>query len=48
MDKDLKDYTKTFTDKEKIAYKIAEQHLKTSFNVKKSIGYIEHKEKDKK
>jgi len=48
MDKDLKDYTKTFTDKEKIACKIAEEHLKTSFNIKKSVGYIQYKENDKK
>lgn len=38
-------YLKSMNEKEKIAYKIAKNHLGTSFNIIKSIGYIEWKSK---
>ena len=36
-------YLRQLSDKEKIAYEIARDHLGTSFHVIKSIGYIEWK-----
>lgn len=36
-------YLHQLSDKEKIAYEIARDHLGTSFHVIKSIGYIEWK-----
>lgn len=38
-------YLASMNEKEKIAYKIAKDHLGTSFNIVKSIGYIEWKAK---
>jgi len=38
-------YLATMNEKERIAYKIAKDHLGTSFNIVKSIGYIEWKSK---
>lgn len=38
-------YLESMNEKEKIAYKIAKNHLGTSFNIIKSIGYIEWKSK---
>ena len=32
-------YLKQLSDKERIAYTIAKEHLGTSFNIVKSIGY---------
>jgi len=32
-------YLLTFTDKEKETYKIAKEHLLSSFNLEKSVGY---------
>lgn len=40
--KDMEEYIKTFNDKEKKAYEIAISHLKSSFNIKKSVGYIKY------
>ena len=40
LGKNKKDeYLKSLSEKEKIAYKIAEDFLDTSFDLKKSIGY---------
>lgn len=36
----LKEYIKTLSEKEYKAYKIAESHLGTSFDLEKSNGYL--------
>ena len=41
-------YIQSLNDKEKKAYEIAQEHLKSSFNIKKSIGYIEYKKQNDK
>ena len=38
-------YLKQLSDKERVAYIIAKEHLGTSFNIVKSIGYISWKKK---
>jgi hypothetical protein len=43
--KSMEKYIKTFNDKERKAYEIAKSHLKSSFNIKKSVGYINHNNK---
>ena len=35
----IDDYIEQLSEKEKIVYEIAKQHLGTSFNIEKSIGY---------
>ena len=40
QDKDTEDYIKQLTPFEESAYKIAKSHLGTSFNLKKSNGYL--------
>lgn len=35
----LDSYIKQLNDKEKVAYKIAKEHLGSSFNLEKSIGF---------
>jgi hypothetical protein len=40
-------YIESFNDKEKKAYEIAMEHLKTSFNIEKSVGYIDYKDNEK-
>jgi hypothetical protein len=40
-------YISQMNSKEKIAYEIAKDHLGTSFNLKKSIGYKEWLKKNK-
>ena len=47
MDKDDEAYLKSLNDKEKKAYKIAKDFLKTSFDIKKSLGYKEYMNKKK-
>ena len=47
MDKEEKNYIKSLTPKEKIAYEIAKDFLKSSFNMKKSLGFIEWKKQIK-
>ena len=37
----IQQYIDSFTEEEKIAYNIASSHLKTSFDIEKSIGFIE-------
>lgn len=41
-------YLEQLGDKERIAYSIAKEHLGTSFNVVKSIGYITWKKEKSK
>jgi hypothetical protein len=41
-------YLEQLGDKERIAYSIAKEHLGTSFNVVKSIGYITWKKEQSK
>jgi hypothetical protein len=41
-------YLEQLGDKERIAYSIAKEHLGTSFNVLKSIGYINWKKEQTK
>lgn len=41
-------YLEQLGDKERIAYSIAKEHLGTSFNVLKSIGYITWKKEHSK
>jgi hypothetical protein len=43
--KSMEKYIKTFNDKERKAYEIAKSHLKSSFNIKKSTGYINYNDK---
>lgn len=45
--KSMEKYIKTFNDKEKKAYEIARSHLKSSFNIKKSVGYINYDKSNK-
>lgn len=45
--KDIKEYYEQLSDIEKKAYKIAEEQLKSSFIVEKTIGFKEFKEKMK-
>lgn len=40
-------YLEQLGDKERIAYSIAKEHLGTSFNVVKSVGYITWKKEQK-
>ena len=35
----IDDYIQQLNEKEKIVYEIAKEHLGTSFNIEKSIGY---------
>lgn len=44
MDKEIK-YINTLNDKEKTALEIAKKHLGSSFDLKKSIGYINYEKK---
>jgi hypothetical protein len=39
IDKLIKEYVATFDEKDQIAYKIAQEHLKSSFRLEKSIGF---------
>ena len=45
--KSMEKYKKTFTEKEKKANEIAQNHLKSSFNFKKSVGYINYNQSNK-
>lgn len=42
MEKELENYIKTFTELELKAYYIAKDHLKDSFDLKKSIGFLKY------
>ena len=39
MEKLMKEYIATFLEKDQLAYKIAQEHLKSSFCLEKSIGF---------
>jgi hypothetical protein len=41
------EYLAQLNEKEQLAYTIAKDHLGTSFNILKSIGYMEWKKKEK-
>tara|TARA_B110000259_G_scaffold173176_1_gene206228 strand:- start:786 stop:986 length:201 start_codon:yes stop_codon:yes gene_type:complete len=41
---EIDDYLSGFTEQERIVKEIAEQHLETSFDITKSIGFIEWKQ----
>ncbi len=40
---DSEEYVKQLNEKEKMALKIAKEHLGSSFNLEKSIGFIQWK-----
>jgi len=46
-EENFKSYISQLSEKEKIAYEIAKNHLGTSFSLKKSIGYKEWLKKQK-
>ena len=39
MDKLIEEYLLTFDEKDQLAYKIAQEHFKSSFRLEKSIGF---------
>ena len=41
----MKKYVESFSEKELEAYKIAQEHLKTSFSLEKSIGFRKYLKK---
>tara|TARA_B100001063_G_C16753616_1_gene551794 strand:+ start:2021 stop:2215 length:195 start_codon:yes stop_codon:yes gene_type:complete len=41
----IKQYIAQLNENEKIAYEIAKEHLETSFDISKSIGFLEFKKK---
>jgi ABC-type dipeptide/oligopeptide/nickel transport system ATPase subunit len=43
LQRDIYNYLQQMNDKERIAYRIATDHLGTSFNIVKSIGFIQWK-----
>jgi hypothetical protein len=45
MDNSIKEYINTLSDKQKKAMNIAKDHLQSSFNISKSVGYVEYKKK---
>lgn len=46
-DKNQKKFINSLSDKQKKAFEIAEEHLKSSFNLNKSLGYIEYNKNNK-
>ena len=44
LSKEEKEYVKSLTDEESKTLKIARDHLESSFNLRKSIGFIKWKE----
>ena len=36
----INEYIESFTELEKIVYKIAEEHLESSFCIEKSVGFV--------
>lgn len=40
---DSEEYVKQLNEKEKMALKIAQEHLGSSFNLEKSIGFLQWK-----
>ena len=47
MDDLLKEYLNTLTEKERQGYEIAKSHLGMSFDLSKSLGFIEWKKQNK-
>ena len=43
----MKRYIESMNDKERVAYEIAKDHLQSSFDLVKSIGYKKFAEKNK-
>ena len=43
----MKKYIESMNDKERVAYEIAKDHLQSSFDLVKSIGYKKFAEKNK-
>ena len=43
----IQKYISQFNNNEKLAYEIAKQHLETSFDISRSIGFLEFKENEK-
>tara|TARA_B100000282_G_C31664939_1_gene459362 strand:- start:49 stop:243 length:195 start_codon:yes stop_codon:yes gene_type:complete len=41
----IEKYISQFNNNEKLAYEIAKQHLETSFDISRSIGFLKFKEK---
>jgi hypothetical protein len=44
-EEDIKIYISQLTEQERIVYEIAKEHLETSFDISRSIGFIEWYEK---
>lgn len=47
-DKSIQEYLKSLNEQERKTLEIAKDHLGTSFNIRKSIGYITWKNKQEK
>ena len=47
MEDSINKYLKQLSEQEQIVLKIAQEHLGSSFNIKKSIGYISWISKEK-
>ena len=46
MDKLIEQYLKSLNEQELLILNLAKQHLKTSFDIEKSIGFIEWNKKN--
>jgi len=42
IEEQLQEYIKTFTPEEQIAYEIAKEQLGSSFDLEKSIGFLDY------
>lgn len=47
MEKLIEEYISEFTEQERIVFNIAKEHLGSSFDIEKSIGFLEWLEKKK-
>lgn len=43
IEKTIQKYMESLTDKERIALQIAQDHLESSFDIERSVGYLEFK-----
>jgi|SaaInlStandDraft_6_1057023.scaffolds.fasta_scaffold03168_5 hypothetical protein len=43
IEKTIKKYMESLTEKERVALEIAKDHLESSFDIERSVGYIEFK-----
>lgn len=48
MEKLIEEYISEFTEQERIVFNIAKEHLGSSFDIEKSIGFLEWLEKKNK